>query len=52
MEIKDLKKNFLDYCKINKLEINNNQIKIIGLLTEFYTKCFKISFFSLFKKKK
>ena len=51
MEIKDLKKNFLDYCKINKLEINNNQIKIIGLLTEFYIKCFKISFFSLFKKK-
>jgi len=51
MIIKSLKVNFYNYCKINKLEINNNQIRVIELLIRFYTTCFEKSFFSFFKKK-
>jgi cell division protein ZapE len=51
MIIKSLKENFYNYCKINKLEINNKQIRVIELLIKFYIICFEKSFFSFFKKK-
>ena len=51
MTIKSLKEDFSNYCKINKLEINNNQIRIIELLVKFYNSCFDNYFFSFFKKK-
>jgi cell division protein ZapE len=51
MTIKNLKKDFSNYCKINKFKINNNQIKIIELLVKFYINCFDKSFFSFFKNK-
>ena len=51
MKIKNLKKKFSNYCKINKLKINNNQISIIELLVKFYINCFEKSFFDLFKDK-
>jgi len=50
MTIKNLKEDFSNYCKINRLEININQIKIIELLIKFYISNFKKSFFSFFKK--
>ena len=51
MKIKNLKKDFLNYCKINKLKINSNQIFIIELLVKFYISCFNKSFFNFFKSK-
>ena len=51
MTIKNLKKDFSNYCKINKFKINNNQIRIIELLVKFYISCFEKSFFSFFKNK-
>ena len=51
MKIKNLKKDFSNYCKINKLKINRNQINIIELLIEFYISCFEKPFFNFFKDK-
>jgi len=51
MKIKNLKKDFSNYCKINKLKINSNQISIIELLVKFYINCFEKSFFNFFKEK-
>ena len=51
MKIKNLKKDFSNYCKINKLKINSNQINIIELLIEFYISCFEKPFFNFFKDK-
>ena len=51
MKIKNLKKKFASYCKINKLKINSNQINIIELLIKFYISCFEKSFFDFFKDK-
>jgi len=51
MTIKNLKKDFSNYCKVNKLKINNNQIRVIELLIKFYINCFNKSFFSFFKNK-
>ena len=51
MKIKNLKKKFSNYCKINKLKINSNQISIIELLVKFYINCFEKSFFNFFKEK-
>ena len=51
MKIKNLKKKFSSYCKINKLKINSNQISIIELLVKFYINCFEKSFFNFFKEK-
>ena len=51
MAIKNLKDDFFNYCKTNKLEINYNQIRIIELLTKFYISSFEKSFFNFFKKK-
>jgi len=51
MKIKNLKKRFFNYCKINKLKINSNQISVIELLVKFYINCFEKSFFNLFKDK-
>jgi len=50
--MKSLKNNFLKYCSVNKLKINENQIEVIGLLKIFYNNCFKKYFFSMFLKKK
>jgi cell division protein ZapE len=49
----NLKKLFLDYCKINRFEKNNNQLLIIEAINEFYQNNFKYNFFvNLFVKKK
>jgi cell division protein ZapE len=50
--MKSFKNNFLKYCSVNKLKINNNQIEVIGLLKIFYDNCFKKYFFLRFFKKK
>ena len=48
-----LKKNFLQYCSVNKLKVNKNQIEIIDLLIKFKNNCFNKNFFSgLFRKEK
>ena len=39
--MKNLKKIFLNYCLKKKLEINDNQMKIIEALIQFYKDCFK-----------
>ena len=50
--MKSFKNNFLKYCSVNKLKINNNQIEVIGLLKIFYNNCFKKYFFLKFFTKK
>ena len=50
--MKNFKSNFLRYCSVNKLKINNNQIEVIGLLKIFYDNCFKKYFFLRFFTKK
>ena len=35
MQVKSLKKNFLEFCEVNKLEKNLQQLKIIELLSDF-----------------
>jgi len=52
MKIKNLKSNFLNYCKDNKFKINKNQINVVDLLIKFYIDCFKKSFFLKFINKK
>ena len=52
MKIKNLKSNFLNYCKENKFKINNNQINVVDLLIKFYIDCFKKTFFLKFFSKK
>ena len=52
MKIKNLKSNFLNYCKDNKFKINNNQINVVDLLIKFYINCFKKYFFLEFLSKK
>ena len=52
MKIKNLKSNFINYCKDNKFKINNNQINVVDLLIKFYIDCFKKSFFLKFISKK
>ena len=48
----NLKKLFLNHCKINGLEINHNQIKTIEVINEFYQTNFNNNFFkNLFSKK-
>ena len=51
MTIKNLKEEFSNYCKNNKLEINKNQIRVIKLLSQFYISCFDRSFLNFFRKK-
>ena len=47
----NLKKLFLDYCKINKYEINQNQLNIIKNIKNFYLENFNSKIFSkIFKK--
>jgi cell division protein ZapE len=49
----NLKRLFIDHCKTKGLEINNNQVKIIEVINEFYHDNFNYNFFSnLFSKKK
>jgi cell division protein ZapE len=49
----NFKKLFLEHCKKKGLEINDNQIKVIEVLNEFYQNNFNHNFFlSLFSKKK
>ena len=48
----NLKKTFLNNCKIKKLEINTNQLITIKAINEFYQTNFNHNFFSnLFSKK-
>ena len=48
----NLKKLFLNYCKIKGLEINNNQITTIETINKFYQNNFNYNFFAnLFSKK-
>jgi len=48
----NLKKLFLNYCKIKRLEINNNQITTIETINKFYQNNFNYNFFAnLFSKK-
>ncbi len=50
--MKNLKEKFINYCKINKFEVNQDQIKIINSLSKFYNLSIKNNFFfNLFKKK-
>ena len=51
MTIKNLKEEFSNYCKNNKLEINKNHIRVIKLLSQFYISCFDRSFLNFFRKK-
>ena len=52
MLINGLKKNFLKYCSVNKLKVNESQIEVINLLNKFENNCFNKNIFSsLFKKK-
>ncbi len=47
----NLNKNFLNYCKNNKYEINNNQLEIINNLKDYYDNNFKRSLLKkIFKK--
>ena len=47
----NFKKLFLDHCKNNQYEINENQLAIIDSLNNFYNENFKKSFFDkIFKK--
>ena len=46
MQIKNLKKNFINYCKKNKFEVNTRQVKVIELLTQFYKKLFLQKFYN------
>ena len=47
----NLKKLFLDHCKINKYEINQNQLNIIKNIKNFYLENFNSKIFSkIFKK--
>ena len=48
----NLKKLFINHCKTEMLEINNNQITIIEAVNEFYQNNFNYNFFTnLFSKK-
>ena len=48
----NLKKLFLDYCKINELEINHNQFAIIESINDFYQENFSHNYFTkLFRVK-
>jgi cell division protein ZapE len=40
----NLKKLFLDHCKKNNLEINPNQLELVGQLNDFYNLNFNKSF--------
>ena len=47
----NLKNSFLKHCKINKFDINQNQIKTIELLEKYYIQNFKKSLLKkIFKK--
>ena len=49
----NLKKLFLNHCKVKKLEINTNQLTTVKAINEFYHENFDCSFFpNLFSKKK
>ncbi len=48
----NLKKLFIDHCKLNEYEINQNQLIIIEELKNYYNRNFDYNFFSkIFKKK-
>ena len=47
----NLKNSFLKHCKINKFDINQNQIKTIELLEKYYIQNFKKTLLKkIFKK--
>ena len=48
----NLKKLFINHCRAKDLEINNNQIKTIEAINEFYKNNFNYNFFTNFFSKK
>ena len=49
----NLKRLFLDHCKMKAFEVNDNQIATIKAINEFYQKNFDYNFLlNLFSKKK
>ena len=48
----NLKKLFLDHCKVKKYEINQNQLDLINYLEVYYIENFTQSFLTKFFKKK
>ena len=51
MQVKSLKFFFLEFCEVNKLEKNYQQLKIIELLTDFIKPKKKLFKFLFWKKK-
>ena len=49
--LKKLEDKFNLFCNSRNLEINQNQIKVISKLQDYYQKNFKLSFFNFFFKK-
>ena len=49
--IKTIEEKFISYCNSKNLEINQNQLKVIQKLYNYYKKNFKFSFFKLIFKK-
>ena len=48
----NLKKFYLEHCEVKQYEINQNQLKIINDLNEYYSENFNQTFLSNFLKKK
>ena len=42
----NLKKSFLNYCEVEKYEINQNQLELINYLEDYYKTNFKQTFFN------
>ena len=47
---KNLEEKFRSFCNLKNLEINQNQIKTIKIIEDFYNKNFNSSIFNFFKK--
>ncbi len=47
---KNLEEKFRSFCNLKNLEINQNQIKTIRIIEDFYNKNFNSSIFNFFKK--
>ena len=50
--VKNLEKKFKLYCTSENFEVNQNQIKVINKLQEFFKKNLTFNFFDFFFKKK
>ena len=50
IDVKNLEEKFRSFCSSKNLEINQNQIRTIQILEDFYNKNFHSSIFNFFKK--